>query len=379
MRVLFALPGFHKVDRGAEVALIAIATELAHAGHTVTLIGSGQERPGTPYRFLHTRSIPREKFRSFPTMPFLRNDCAYEELTSIPHLLRQYRPQDYDVTLTCSYPFTNWILRRPTLRGARPRHIFVTENGDWPAYSDHAEYRFFGCDGLVCTNPIFLARNQARWRCQLIPNGIDPHRFKPGTGNREMFGLPANRLIVLMVSALIPSKRVELGIEMVSRVPEAQLVVAGDGPLRDTVDATAARLLPGRFTRLTASPGQMPLLYQCADVFLHLSKEEAFGNVFLEAMACGLPVVAHDSIATRWILGDDQFLIDTEDRALIVNAITGAVHADSKRREAWLDRAVSFSLASVGRMYDAFLREVVSEKQNAAVSRTALKSAQNDS
>ena len=41
MRILFALPGLHRHDRGAEVAFIAIARELARAGHAVTLIGSG--------------------------------------------------------------------------------------------------------------------------------------------------------------------------------------------------------------------------------------------------------------------------------------------------------------------------------------------------
>ena len=46
MRVLFALPGFHRIDRGAEIALISVAKELAKTGDTVTLIGSGQERTG---------------------------------------------------------------------------------------------------------------------------------------------------------------------------------------------------------------------------------------------------------------------------------------------------------------------------------------------
>ena len=40
MRVLFALPGLHKIDRGAEVAFISVANELAKAGCQVTLVGS---------------------------------------------------------------------------------------------------------------------------------------------------------------------------------------------------------------------------------------------------------------------------------------------------------------------------------------------------
>ena len=137
----------------------------------------------------------------------------------------------------------------------------------------------------------------------MIPNGVDVERFRPRESQRAEFGLPAERLIVLMVSALAESKRVEVGIEAVSKIPGAHLVVAGDGPLRRAVDALAAKSLPGRFTRLSLPSDKMPSLYQSADVFLHLSKEKSFGNVYVEAMASSLPIVAHDSARLRWLLG----------------------------------------------------------------------------
>ena len=359
MRVLFALPGLHRYDRGAEIAFISIAKELANAGDTVTLMGSGPERPGTPYRFLRTRSVRRETFQSFPPLPLLRNDCAYEELTFVPDFLLRYQPSDYDVTLTCSYPFTNWILRRPTLRGRRPCHIFVTQNGDWPAYSNQSEFRWFGCEGLVCTNPDFYERNRTRWRCELIPNGVDCERFSPGPPQRKHFGLPADKLIVLMVSALIPTKRVEIGVAAVSQIPDAHLVIAGNGPLRHNIETTAAKLLPGRFTLLSVPPDQMPALYRSATVFLHLSKEESFGNVFLEAMASGLPVVAHDSPRTRWIVGTDQFLIDTDDKTAIASRIIAAQKAGSEKQNERTSRAALYSWDCIGKVYRHFLQELV--------------------
>src|SRR5216683_1427665 len=200
MKVLFALPGLHRYDRGAEIAFMSIARELAKAGDAVTLIGSGEPKPTTPYRFLRAPSLAREKFESFPTMPILRNEYAYEELTFLPGLYLNYRPSEYDVTLTCSYPFTNWMLRRSDRRGSRPPHVFVTQNGDWPAQAANSEYRLFDCEGLVCTNPDFYERNKSRWCCRIIPNGVDCDRFQPGAPQREEFGLPADRLIVLMVS-----------------------------------------------------------------------------------------------------------------------------------------------------------------------------------
>jgi glycosyltransferase involved in cell wall biosynthesis len=236
--------------------------------------------------------------------------------------------------------------------------VFITQNGDWPAHATNAEYRFFSCDGLVCTNPEYYERNKDRWNCRLIPNGIDCDRFKPGESERAAFGLPADRSIVLMVSALIPSKRVEAGVEAVARLGDWHLVVAGDGPQREAVDA-AARQLGGRFTRLSVLPERMPALYRSADVFLHLSKEEAFGNVFNEAMACGIPIVAHQSPRTTWIMGDAAYLVDTDDIGGVAHQIEMAREASPARRHDGVVRAAASAWPRVAKMYQEFLWEVV--------------------
>ena len=286
----------------------------------------------------------RNHFERWPQIPALRNEYSYEELTFLPELLLKYNPSSYDITVTCSYPFTNWALRRPTLAGRRPRHVFVTHNGDWPPYvlksgARQSEYRYFDCDGLICINPDFFERNADTWNCRLIPNGVDLGRFRPGAANRAAFGLPEDRMIVLMVSALIANKRIEVGVGAVSRVANAHLVVAGDGPLRDSIASLASRLLPGRFTRLTAPPDRMPALYQSANVFMQCSKDEPFPLVFLEAMACGLPIVAHEMPRVRWFLGDDEFLVDMDDPAAVARAVETANAHAAAGREKRLERA----------------------------------------
>jgi glycosyltransferase involved in cell wall biosynthesis len=363
MKVLFALPGLHRYNRGAETAFISIAKELANAGDSVTLIGSGDPQPVAPYRFLQAGSLPREGFESFPTLPLLRNEYTYEELTFIPGLLHRYRPSEYDITVTCSYPFVNWALRRPSWHG-RPPHIFVTQNGDWPVHITSREYRYFGCEGVVCTNPDYYERNKGRWFCRMIPNGVDCERFRPDEPKRSEFGLPPDRPVVLMVSALIPSKRVECGIEAVNRIPNAHLVVAGDGPIRETVDGLGERLLPGRYTRIQVSPERMPALYRCADAFMHLSKEEAFGNVFVEAMACGIPVVAHDSPRARWLVGETEFLLDTEDLESLAAHIKRAFEATEAQRQDRIRRARNFAWPTIGNMYREFLGEVIAKSKS---------------
>lgn len=359
MRIAFALPGFHKVERGAEIALLAVAQNLALRGHDVHVFGSGHERDGTAYRFHHVPSVPRERFERFPSFPPLRSEVMWEDMTFAAALLTHYRPSDFGAAFTCSFPFTHLALRRPAF-GPRPLQIFVTQNGDWPARAGNAEYRLFRCDGLVCINPDYFAANSDRWRCALIPNGADLSRFGVGTSERERFGLPVDRPVVLMVSALIDSKRVLDGIRAVAALPDAHLAVAGDGPLRDEAQALADQLLPGRFSRLTLAATDMPALYRSADVFLHMSLFESFGNVFVEAMASGLPIVGHDTSRLRWIVGDGPFLCDTEEPGALDAALTAAIARGRGPADAGVER---FSWPAIAELYDRFLQDLRQSRQ----------------
>ena len=360
LRVLFALPGLHRVSRGAEAAFENVARQLARRDDfEITLVGSGAERPGEPYRFIHAPMKPRERFEKWPRLPPLRSEYRWEELTFIPGLWRSIRTADYDVTMTCSYPFVNWALRMRRT-GGRPRHVFVTQNGDWPAQRRNAEYKLFSCDGLVCTNPEYFERQKNTWRCALIPNGMDAARYTPGSAERAAFNIPAGVPVVLMVSALIPSKFVAGGVRAVAALPGVHLVVAGDGPQRTEVDALAAQLLPGRFTRLTTTMDRMPALYRCADVFLHLSRDEAFGNVYIEALATGLPVVGHDYPTARWILGEFGSLVDTTDDARTTEALRLALAGPAEPEARHTFAAQHYDWPAVGARYADFLREVVS-------------------
>lgn len=361
-RVLFALPGLHRVCRGAEIAFESIATELAGLpGHEVTLVGTGPAVPGRPYRFRSVSCVPRERFERLPSVPVLRSSYAWEELTYTPGLARAFSPSDYDVTIACSYPFTNWTLRARRALRARPAHVFVTQNGDWPAHARNSEFRFFGCDGLVCTTPEYFERNGARWRATVIPNGVDPAAFAPGPRARGAFGLPEDAPVALMVSALIPSKRVMEGIRCVARVPDLHLRVAGDGPLRAEVDACGRALLGARYARVNVPHAAMPGLYRAADVLLHMSRDEPFGNIYIEALASGLPVVAHDNRASRWILEDQGLLAETADEAAVAGALVRALSRRSEdhvaaRRALVLRR---FTWRRVAEQYAAFFGEVL--------------------
>lgn len=328
MRILFALPGAHRVNRGAEVAIESIARNIALQGNgdEVVLIGSGPQRASEPYRYEQVKVIPRERFERLPGIPMARDPEMWEELTFIPGMLRRLRKRDFDITVTCTFPYVNLALRRWRRRSNAARHVWISENGIWPLLHDTGEARWFGCDAVVCINPEYRAAAIERgYQATLIPNGVDVDRFSPGVGDRQAFGLPHGVPIVLMVSALIASKHVAEGVRAVAELPDAMLVVAGDGIRRGEIDALAEGLLPGRYRRMVIPSAQMPELYRCADVFMHLSRDEAFGNAYVEAMVSGLPCVVHDYPLTRWIYGEHGTLVDTTDQAALVAALVAAL------------------------------------------------------
>ena len=245
------------------------------------------------------------------------------------------------------------------VQGRRARHVFVTQNGDHPARRTNSEYRLFGCDGLVCTNPEFYEFNKSTWRSALIPNGVDVNRFTPGPDARAEVGLPRDGKVVVMASALIPSKNVALAVQMVALLDGVTLAVAGDGPCRDEVDSLGRSLLGPRYLRTTLTTDKMPGFYRSGDVFLHLSREESFGNVYIEALACGTPVVAHDYGTTRWILGDSATLLDTSDPKATAQAIRRALDGPPPDKKALHNAACErFSWPVITAEYAQFFREL---------------------
>ncbi len=326
MRIAFVHPGLHRVMRGSEVAFETIAQQLStYKNVEVTLFGSGESRVGSPYKFQHVDNIYREKFeRNWPKFPVFRSNYIYEESTFAWNLLNRYRPDEFDITIHCSYPFINWFLqwKRKT---CCPVHIFVTQNGDHPATTNRSEYRFFSCDGLICTNPEYFERNKTNWNCALITNGVDPSRFYPAPVDRSRLGLPDDARVALIVSALIVSKRVTEGIKAAAAIDGLHLVVCGDGPERDRVQSLGQALMGDRFHLKQVPYEQMPDMYRASDVLIHLSLDEPFGNIYLEALATGLPIVAHDREVTRWIVEENAFLVDSTQPSRLLDGIVQAL------------------------------------------------------
>ncbi len=122
---------------------------------------------------------------------------------------------------------------------------------------------------------------------RVIGNFVDTERFAPARRERRGRALVHN-------SNFRPLKRVgdvvRVYAEVKKRLPDATLTLIGDGPARPDVERLAAELrVPVTFTGEQLDI--VPLLQAC-DVFLFPSETESFGLAALEALACGLPVVA---------------------------------------------------------------------------------------
>ena len=171
--------------------------------------------------------------------------------------------------------------------------------------------------------------------------GINADLFNPNV-NRDAalrsFGVDPSSFVVLYVGRLAAEKSVDSLLEAFRSLPEAEradmeLVIAGDGPLYRELSETIA---PHERIRLLGfvEGRRLAELYAASDVFLFPSATETFGNVVLEAMASGTPVVgaAAGGVADTVRHGDTGWLCPPRDAAAFAAALT-TLRRDAGLRE----------------------------------------------
>lgn len=131
-------------------------------------------------------------------------------------------------------------------------------------------------------------------RVDLWPPAVDSSKFSPdrrcATMRRRLQGAHPDSPLLLTVSRLAPEKNVRFLAEILQRVPAATLGIVGDGPQRQELER---RFAGHKATFVGYLRGdELAAAYASADAFIYASETETMGNVILEAMASGLPVIA---------------------------------------------------------------------------------------
>ena len=146
--------------------------------------------------------------------------------------------------------------------------------------------------------------------CTLLPNAIHLERYGAGERSEQLlqrYSL-AGKKVLLTLGRLVSRDRakgfdevLELLPELQKDVPDICYVIAGEGPYRKSLEDKVRFLQLEEYVRFTGmvKEEEKADLFRLADVYVMPSRGEGFGFVFLEAMACGIPVIASKNDGSR--------------------------------------------------------------------------------
>jgi 1,2-diacylglycerol 3-alpha-glucosyltransferase len=181
-----------------------------------------------------------------------------------------------------------------------------------------------------------------RTAIHVLPTGLAPDRFQGGDGGafRAAAGIAAGRPLVTYVGRVAHEKNIGFLLrmfgEVLKSVPEALLVIAGEGPARQALRSeVGARGLAAHvhFAGYLERDSALLDCYAAADVFVFASRTETQGLVLLEAMAQGVPVVSTAELGTRSVLPGSGALIVPEQREAFAAAVVRVLRESQLREE----------------------------------------------
>ena len=276
-----------------------------------------------------------------------------------------------------------WLLSRST--GAVP---LATAHG-WTGHSRRERLVYYPADKRVLGRfPVVIAVSSEVKadlvahgcrpdRVRVLLNGIDHRTFHRDPARvpeaRARFGLTHGPIAIGAVGRLEPQKRFDLLIEAFVALrrthPMAQLLIAGDGSQRQTLQAQIDASGIGSCCRLLGHVDDVALFHHAIDLFVQSSTYEGTPNAVLEAMALESPVVATDAGGTAELVahGRDGLIVASEDaEALTVAMMTAIAGGEATRaRVAAARRRVETDLSFETRLraLEAIYRELAESRR----------------
>ena len=203
-------------------------------------------------------------------------------------------------------------------------------------------------------------------RISVLSNTFDARRFCPGEGDpsiREEFGLPRESKLLLSVGRLAEPSRmkgfdkvIQAMPQILKAAPQTRYLIGGTGPDRPRLEdlAKACGVSEQVVFAGFVPDARLAALYRSGDAFVMPSKKEGFGIVFLEALACGLPVIAGnvDASGEPLLGGELGILVDPDDvgaiAAACVRLLTRAPECSRFFDRSYLSRRVTETFGPEG-------------------------------
>jgi glycosyltransferase involved in cell wall biosynthesis len=180
-------------------------------------------------------------------------------------------------------------------------------------------------------------------RVHVVPNGVDTSSFRPRPPSETRAALGLSHGFLFVCAGRLSREKgthhafraLSLGRE---RAPDARLLVIGDGAERARLERLASKLGLDDIVVFAGAqpPEKMPALLAAADAFLFpTERDEAAPLILLQAMACGLPVVASRRGGITEVIdrpGENGILVPAGDVTALVAAATSVYHDENLRR-----------------------------------------------
>ena len=225
---------------------------------------------------------------------------------------------------------------------------------------------YAACDHLIGnTQDIVEYLVEHDWpaeKAHYLPNFVFDEDAEPLT--RREFFTPNDVPLIVALGRLHENKAFDVLLSALTRVPNAYLWLAGDGPLKEELQKQAEVLGIKPRVRFLGWRDDTAALLKTADLFVCPSRHEPLGNVVIEAWAQGLPVVAADSMGPGTLIENMEsgVLVPIDDEILMARAIRGVLDdEDLARRIAengYQTYQDNFTEAGVVEQYLEFFKKV---------------------
>ncbi|MDQ2905374.1 MAG: glycosyltransferase [Chloroflexota bacterium] len=316
MRIVIVTDQYPPMVGGVPTVTHGLAVDFANRGHQVWVVAPSQgsrdvrrlEQKVRVYRF-SSFEWPTYKDLRIPFLPFvpIRNLLKKAD----PDIIHIHSP----VVLGNIAQILAGGLRKPVIATNHylPINISRSLTSD-PLFGKHFSNISYGYLIHFCnrceyvTTPTttamdLLYEHGLRAPAGVISNGIDLKKFSPGPPNEEVrhrFNLPKDRPLVLHVNRLSEEKRVDVLLEAATRLKgNAYIALVGTGPAEMELREQAERLQLGDRVAFLGYVRDADLLAirHMSDVFVIPSEADLQSLATMEAMACGLPIIAANAYA----------------------------------------------------------------------------------